>query len=66
MGDDGFGFLCFLGVAFVACVGSCNIGRDVGKQVATTEWRTQMVMHGCGSWEVKPDGSTEFKWKEQP
>lgn len=25
----------------------------------------QAVEHQCATWEVKPDGSTEFKWLEK-
>jgi hypothetical protein len=29
------------------------------------EWQSDIVKHGCATWEVADDGTTTFKWREK-
>jgi hypothetical protein len=49
---------------FMLCV-AVAAGEEIGGSKAWKIYRQQAVEHQCATWEVKPDGSTEFKWLEK-
>lgn len=39
-------------------------GFFIGAGSIESKWRSEALAHGAAYWQVNPDGSTEFKWKE--
>lgn len=57
--DNSFGAFVAAILALVCFfIGSCSQYDKSEKR-----WQTEVVTRGYGEWVVKPDGTTEFKWK---